>query len=205
MKKKILSVLLVSILSVLLISPAATLAKSNVGFTKKSISLDQLPDGAVPIFFDSQEEADAFIQKLDNNIQRNNKYAESFIKSNNLDFSKAPVSAVSIAAATGYSYNALAGQYNDSFPSSPYCIKLWCNYTTSGDHSGTILSASCYTTVEGIIWPNKWEQSTAYANIGYKDISCYALGTMTFYIFVGGIGDIYSWNVTITGSVAAIR
>jgi len=182
---------------------ASAKEKEQQIYTKGTFSLDEIPEGVTPLYFNSVEEADEYIANINSSILANNELQK--LQKNELqnidNETFDPLSAASMQT-----YSVLVSQYGD-FPISPYEVKLNCNYTTSGDHSGYIMNVDPYTSYEYITLFHTWTENACdyVISTSGKDIYVYAEGTLTYYFVIQGIGDVHSWPVSLSGWVYAIR
>lgn len=91
----------------------------------------------------------------------------------------------------------------------PVSLSLWCNYTTSGNHSGTILQHH-----EGVAYsydPNTYFNVTVTSNCSGtitssgKDIVCTATVTVTYYYYENKVLHAQSYVEYLSGTAFAIR
>ena len=151
------------------------------------ISENDLPDGVIPMEFDSEEEAKLFILKIKNELDKSERHSSVEIPLIN------PLLRITQGTAT------VAQQF---ISAGLAVISLKINYTTSGNNNtGRITSVSPYTDFTGFTLGFGWTQS----DVGYqitpseKDVYVWGNGVLDYYILIEGGIRIYSENRSLSG------
>lgn len=188
MKKMIITLMAMMVFSFSIANSAVAAEKDEYPLLAdlKTISSEDLPDGIIPISFESQEEAEIFLSDLKNQISiiESQRYLTADSNSN-LD--------IGILATNS---NLLVQELN------LYTCKisLYANYGTSGNsNTGTITYISPYTTMTGLTVGLDWTESNADYNISsnQKDAYIFANGTLNYYLLIEGLIKIGSDRVSL--------
>lgn len=156
----------------------------------QTITLDDVPKNVTPLYFNTQEEADAYVLQLVNGIE--NESNDGMPISN-------PMAKATYGTALVDTYNiAIGGK-----------VQLKVDYQTSSDaNKGSIVYAQGYTVQSGLAIGNTWSEISVAPisfNSSTKDVYAKATGTVDSYIFFEGIGNIYKAPVTLSGYAYLIR
>lgn len=87
-------------------------------------------------------------------------------------------------------------------------LHLRVTYTTSGNsNTGTITECDAYTQLSGFTLGYRWEEDycDAYVTDTGKNIYAYANGTITLYLIISGVVDIYDIPYSIDGYAYVLR
>lgn len=178
--KRLITLLMAVVLSLSLSVPCFASENNDIVFT--TIPLDQIPDHVIPLEFDSEEEARAYILAATNQENNSNSYENSSIS---------PRATNGTATVDTYSVGAFSGT-----------IALKVNYGTSGDnHTGYIKYVEAFTTYTGWTLGFEWKEARNGASItsSGKDVYAYSEGVLEWYIILEGIGKYYSQDISLSG------
>lgn len=148
----------------------------------KKTPISELPS------FSTQQEANAYIQKILADLQTPYAAAPVFINFN---------------TRAGHG-DSIVAQENAGFAT----LSLHITYTTSGDnYTGRITACGAYTSFTGITAGFGWDERTCYAQIlsSGKDIYGYAAGDLTYNILIDGFIEIGREPITLSGTAYAVR
>ncbi len=153
------------------------------GTTIEEVSLNEIPEGIVPLEFETVEEAQQYFDNF-NNLVKEEKIKNDKLKK---QFNTENVNVLSVSATNDIVEVASWGNI-------PITVYLKANYGTTGSaHTGYISYISPFTTYSAL--PFSSFQQT---NIGYsissnqKDAYIYASGIVSLYVVIEDIGNIYS-------------
>jgi hypothetical protein len=150
----------------------------------KIISKNELPSNVIPMKFNSDEEALAYLNKTFSNI----------------DTQLNPI----VCGSGGTKGNATVATKRIS--TNKIYLKL--RYSTSGNaNTGRITSLDPYTQFTGFTLGFDWHQNSIGADIDSngKDVYVYTEGSLEYYILVNSLLKFYSRPISLSGDVAVIR
>ena len=202
MKK--LNLLLCSLLSIFIISNV-TINNVSAADTSSVLKISDYDDGSdfVQIPVEEYEYIDfgnGEIARIDELLSfENHEQVEEFMESfNNIDIVE------------NYEINLLDNNYTvavDTIQHGYATVTLYCSYSTSGNHSGKILSHDAYTTFSGYTLSLGWEERFTSSRItsSGKDIYVEAARELITYFLVDGLLEISRQDVSLSGYCYAIR
>lgn len=156
------------------VQPEISIEFSEPTFTE--VPLSEIPEEALS--FDSEEEAIEYF----NSIRSDSNSVDAVALKNNNSYARAYQTALCNSINAGF-----GGKIN--------------LYVTCDVVNNKITSASPYTSFTGITFSYDWQQNSAGSTISTdrQRVDVYATGTLTGYVFISGIGNVYSENVYISG------
>ena len=152
----------------------------------KTVSPEEVPEGIVPMEFDSEESAVAYLNHIYSNMTL--------------------ITGEDIPATYATNGNATVAEQRLGVLGGKVILKL--RYTTSGNgNTGTITMLDPYTTTSGITYSFDWREDSIGAEIASsgKDVYAYSDGVIIAYLLVDGLIKLDETPVSLNGFVALIR
>ncbi len=185
--KKVLAMVMAVWLTVCLGTTAFASSKTSQGnihaqlVNQKTMTPASLPEGVTPIEFSTQEEADAFIAEVLENLNT-------------------PITPTQSRISTGT-------WTVDTTKVALWCyVDLKMKATTTGDHyTGTVRSAKAFTVFRGFTLGFEWNERACNAEIHGKDVYSWCDGTLDCYLLIKGTIKLYSFEINMDGWSFVVR
>ncbi|MGF7144644.1 hypothetical protein HNQ56_003076 [Anaerotaenia torta] len=180
MKKYIIGILSFSLIFVLCLSPVAASANDeNTNISIKSATLEDIPEGIIPMQFNSEDEFQDYLKNFKITYNYDNLTGANSVGVMSTD-DTVTVGSQSAGGAT---------------------VTLYAAYGTSGDnHRGKITYCNPYTQLSGFTFALTWTQSTIGAEIksNEKDVYIYTSGVIDVWAILPGGVKIASYPINIS-------